>query len=227
MTSALSVKLRPLEREDLRFVHQLDNNASVMRYWFEEPYEAFVELSDLYDKHIHDQSERRFVVECDGEKAGLVELVEINHVHRRAEFQIIISPEYQGKGLASRAAKLAMDYGFTVLNLYKLYLIVDKENEKAIHIYRKLGFMVEGELIHEFRCAVLSIVIDGIFDRVVMLDRGFDAFIDDHQRTVGGIGMTVIVAGLFNVPQRVIVKQTHRRVIQLLARIGRGFRADG
>lgn len=37
-----------------------------------------------------------------------------------------------------------------VLNLYKLYLIVDKENEKAIHIYRKLGFMVEGELIHEF-----------------------------------------------------------------------------
>lgn len=73
MPSAHSVKLRPLEREDLRYVHQLDNNASVMRYWFEEPYEAFVELSDLYDKHIHDQSERRFVVECDGEKAGLVE----------------------------------------------------------------------------------------------------------------------------------------------------------
>ena len=85
MPSAHSVKLRPLEREDLRYVHQLDNNASVMRYWFEEPYEAFVELSDLYDKHIHDQSERRFVVECDGEKAGLVELVEINHVHRRAD----------------------------------------------------------------------------------------------------------------------------------------------
>ncbi|WP_437890999.1 spermidine N1-acetyltransferase [Phytobacter sp. V91] len=150
MTDTPQVKLRPLEREDLRFVHQLDNNASVMRYWFEEPYEAFVELSDLYDKHIHDQSERRFVIECGNAKAGLVELVEINHVHRRAEFQIIISPEYQGKGLASQAARLAMDYGFMVLNLYKLYLIVDKENEKAIHIYRKLGFRVEGELIDEF-----------------------------------------------------------------------------
>jgi len=150
MSSELTIKLRPLEREDLRFVHQLDNNASVMRYWFEEPYEAFVELSDLYDKHIHDQSERRFVIDCNGDNVGLVELVEINHIHRRAEFQIIISPDYQGKGLASRAAKLAMDYGFTVLNLYKLYLIVDKENAKAVHIYKKLGFIVEGELVDEF-----------------------------------------------------------------------------
>ncbi|SUX73817.1 spermidine N1-acetyltransferase [Citrobacter freundii] len=97
MTSALSVKLRPLEREDLRFVHQLDNNASVMRYWFEEPYEAFVELSDLYDKHIHDQSERRFVVECDGEKAGLVELVEINHVHRRGRI-----PDHYFAGISGK-----------------------------------------------------------------------------------------------------------------------------
>lgn len=143
-------RLRPLEREDLAFIHQLDNNASVMRYWFEEPYEAFVELSDLYDKHIHDQSERRFIVENDSEKVGLVELVEIDYVHRRSEFQIIIAPNHQGHGYAGRAARLAMDYAFSVLNLYKLYLIVDKENVKAIHIYNKLGFHTEGELIDEF-----------------------------------------------------------------------------
>lgn len=47
------LKLRPLEREDLKFVHELNNNAHIMSYWFEEPYEAFVELQDLYDKHIH------------------------------------------------------------------------------------------------------------------------------------------------------------------------------
>ncbi|AKJ42930.1 spermidine N1-acetyltransferase [Pragia fontium] len=150
MSAKVSVKLRPLEREDLRFVHQLDNNASVMRYWFEEPYEAFVELTDLYDKHIHDQSERRFIIEGEGNRVGLVELVEINHVHRRAEFQIIIDPAWQGHGYAGAAARSAMEYGFSVLNLYKLYLIVDRENEKAIHIYTKLGFETEGILKHEF-----------------------------------------------------------------------------
>ena len=43
-----------------------------------------------------------------------------------------------------------MDYAFTVLNLYKLYLVVDTENKKAIHVYKKLGFEVECELKHEF-----------------------------------------------------------------------------
>ena len=117
MVADPSIRLRPLEREDLPFIHQLDNNASVMRYWFEEPYEAFVELTDLYDKHIHDQSERRFIVEHDRAKVGLVELVEIDYVHRRAEFQIIIAPAHQGLGYAAKAVLLVMDYAFTVLNL--------------------------------------------------------------------------------------------------------------
>lgn len=145
-----SLRLRPLEREDLRFVHELDNNETVMHYWFEEPYEAFVELCDLYDKHIHDQSERRFVLECGHEPVGLVELVEINHIHRRAEFQIIIAPAHQGKGYATTATALAMDYAFTVLNLYKLILIVDCENSRAVHVYKKLGFKEEGIMRNEF-----------------------------------------------------------------------------
>lgn len=144
------LRLRPLEREDLRFVHELDNNESVMHYWFEEPYEAFVELCDLYDKHIHDQSERRFVAEYGNQSVGLVELVEINHIHRRAEFQIIIDPAHQGKGYATIATRLAMDYAFTVLNLYKLSLIVDCENFRAIQVYKKVGFKEEGLLRHEF-----------------------------------------------------------------------------
>ena len=144
------LKLRPLEREDLIFVHELDNNESVMHYWFEEAYEAYVELCDLYDKHIHDQSERRFVAELDGVRVGLVELVEINHIHRRAEFQIIIAPEHQGKGYATVATTLAMDYAFSVLNLYKLSLIVDCENQRAVSVYKKLGFQQEGVLRDEF-----------------------------------------------------------------------------
>ncbi|WP_199153904.1 spermidine N1-acetyltransferase [Chromobacterium sp. ASV23] len=144
------LKLRPLERDDLAFVHEMDNNANIMRYWFEEPYEAFVELLDLYDKHIHDQTERRFVIVGGEQRVGLVELVEIDYIHRRAEFQIIIQPAHQGRGYARTATQLALRYAFNVLNLYKVYLVVDKENAKAVHVYEKLGFRKEGELIDEF-----------------------------------------------------------------------------
>ncbi|HCQ1230144.1 TPA: spermidine N1-acetyltransferase [Listeria monocytogenes] len=144
------LKLRPLEREDLKFVHRLNNDAKIMSYWFEEPYEAFVELQELYDKHIHEQSERRFILELDGQMVGLVELMEIDFIHRRAEFQIIIDPKFQGHGYAVSATKLAMKYAFHVLNMHKLYLVVDKVNEKAIHVYEKVGFIREGELIDEF-----------------------------------------------------------------------------
>lgn len=168
--------LRPLEREDLPFVHGLDNNDNVMRYWFEEPYEALVELEDIYEKHIHDQSERRFIVSVGALNIGLVELTDIHQIHRNAEFSIIIAPEYQGRHYASQAADLALEYSFAVLNLYKLYLVVDKENEKAIHIYEKLGFEPEGILRQEF-------YINGRYRDVIRMA----IFKDDHlKKSQGG-----------------------------------------
>ncbi len=162
-----TVRLRPLEREDLRFVHHLNNNATVMRYWFEEPYETFAELSALFEAHIHEQNERRFIIDADGDSSGLVELVEINTVHRSAEFQIIIAPACQGQGLAVQATRLALDYGFSVLNLHKIYLIVDRENEKAVHVYNKAGFRPEGVLKEEFfmNGQYRDVIRMGIFQR--------------------------------------------------------------
>jgi diamine N-acetyltransferase len=143
--------LRPLERSDLHFVHELNNNAKIMRYWFEEPYETFSELSQLYDRHVHDLRERRFVVvDSDGTTIGLTELIELDYIHRRGEFVIIIAPQAQGRGFATGATELAADYAFSVLNLRKLYLIVDVSNAAAIHIYEKCGFRREAELIEEF-----------------------------------------------------------------------------
>lgn len=47
-------KLCFLEREDLKFVYEFNNDVNIMFYWFEEFYEVFVELQDLYDKYIYD-----------------------------------------------------------------------------------------------------------------------------------------------------------------------------
>ncbi|WP_415776756.1 GNAT family N-acetyltransferase, partial [Halomonas casei] len=81
---------------------------------------------------------------------GLVELIEIDYIHRSGEFQIIIAPDYQGKGFARSLIQQALHYSFTILNLHKVYLIVAVENVKAIHLYEESGFIEEGKLVQEF-----------------------------------------------------------------------------
>lgn len=149
--SDLNLTLRALEKKDLSFVHDLNNNRQVMSYWFEEPYESYLELEDLFLKHIHDQSERRFIVQDqNGKSVGLVELVEITRIHSRAEFQIIIAPKFQGKGYAKPVTFLAINYAFRVLNINKLYLVVALNNARAIKVYDDCGFIEEGRLVQEF-----------------------------------------------------------------------------
>ena len=136
------MKLRALEYSDLLFVHELNNEYSIMSYWFEEPYESLTELQYLFDKHLLDESERRFIVEDENQVVGIVELVEINYIHRNCEIQIIIKPEFSGKGSAK--------FAFDILNMHKIYLYVDADNKKAIHIYESQGFKTEGLLKEQF-----------------------------------------------------------------------------
>ncbi|ADG78085.1 Diamine N-acetyltransferase OS=Tsukamurella paurometabola (strain ATCC 8368 / DSM / CCUG 35730/ CIP 100753 / JCM 10117 / KCTC 9821 / NBRC 16120 / NCIMB 702349 / NCTC 13040) OX=521096 GN=Tpau_1458 PE=4 SV=1 [Tsukamurella paurometabola] len=146
----MTVQLRAMERTDLRFVHGLFNDRAVMSYWFEEPFDALAEMEDIYERHVHDERERRFIIESSGVPVGLVELVEINFIHRKCEFQIIVAPSAQGKGYAGIATRKALDYAFRILNLHKVYLFVDVANERAAHVYEKLGFVEEGLLREEY-----------------------------------------------------------------------------
>lgn len=121
-----------------------------MSYWFEEPYESLTELQYLFEKHLLDESERRFIVETEHHIVGIVELVEINYIHRNCEIQIIIKPEFNGKGFAKEAFDKATDYAFKILNMHKVYLYVDCDNDKAVHIYEIQGFKIEGRLREHF-----------------------------------------------------------------------------
>ncbi|EFV14827.1 spermidine N1-acetyltransferase [Segniliparus rugosus] len=150
MDPAPEVLLRPLERPDLPFVHRVANDSRAMSYWFEEPFESLAELVDIYERHIHDVRERRFIIEREGQQAGVVELMEIDYIHRNCEFAIAIVPEFQGQGIAYEATRAGIRHAFDILNLHKVYLLVDVENVKAVHVYEKVGFVAEGVLREEF-----------------------------------------------------------------------------
>lgn len=98
---------------------------------------------------VEKQSEevRLFIIENDQqEQTGIVAFYFIDQRHRHAEFAIALDPKHQGKGYATIVTRRAIDYSFSILNLRKVYLIVADINEKASHIYEKVGFKFEGKL---------------------------------------------------------------------------------
>jgi RimJ/RimL family protein N-acetyltransferase len=82
---------------------------------------------------------------------GFAEITEIHWVHQVGELWILIgSSDLWGKGLASEALRLLLDYAFDSLGLRKLHVKVRTDNEAAVRLYQKLGFEREGIFAKEY-----------------------------------------------------------------------------
>jgi len=139
------IRLEPVEREDLDFMLKLWKNPDIMHFWFREPYMNKEKLESMFKKFQEDDTIRQFTVYADDERIGYTSLFEINLRHRNAAFAIMLNPDHHGKGHAEKIVHQVADYGFYQLNLNKINLDVVDYHKKAIHIYEKVGFKIEGK----------------------------------------------------------------------------------
>lgn len=120
----------PLNNEFLHYNIPLEEEKTAV--WFE----AIKDRADRYDA----------VIEADGVPVGLIGLLQIDNVSKKAEYYISMGEhDYKRKGIASKASSLIIEYAFDTLGLSKIYLNVDSENVAACKLYEKLGFLCEGE----------------------------------------------------------------------------------
>ncbi|AKG03496.1 spermidine acetyltransferase [Salimicrobium jeotgali] len=138
--------LRPLEKDDVPFMHKLYNKKEIMDFWFTEAHFPKDRITTGFEERKEPGKHRLFVICKDEMSIGLTGLYDIEPVHRNTEFGIMIDPVHQGNGHAGEVTKMMVDYAFRTLNLHKIHLIVATENEKAVHIYKKIGFEIEGEM---------------------------------------------------------------------------------
>lgn len=152
MIKGHTLQLRALEKADLTFLHRLHNSYKTMNYFFEEPFETLRELEDLYEKYVHNTSERRFIIEeiATGSSVGVLSLIEIDEINRKCEIDIIIDEKFQGRSFGKQGFVLGVKYAFDILNLYKVYLLLLPNNTPGLSIYRFAGFKKECRLRKEF-----------------------------------------------------------------------------
>lgn len=81
----------------------------------------------------------------DEELIGLLEIDGVSWPHRTAFVSIGIGESrHRGQGYGHEAMRLALNFAFNELNLYRLCLTVFSYNEPAIALYEHLGFTREG-----------------------------------------------------------------------------------
>ena len=74
---------------------------------------------------------------------GNIEIMHINH--RIGELGIAITPKKQGRHYGTESIKALLKYAYQELDLDGMELNVYKTNQKAIHCYEKIGFVIDGK----------------------------------------------------------------------------------
>lgn len=100
-----------------------------------------------YHRQLKDEVIWAIVRAADTVCIGHVGLYEIDSRIRAAEFAILLGDRtVWGKGIGTTCTRFAINYGFGELNLNRIHLSVLASNDRAVKLYERLGFKMEGRL---------------------------------------------------------------------------------
>lgn len=143
------IYLRALEPEDLEFLYELENNASIWEIsGTTTPYSKHVLKLYLENAHkdIYEAKQLRLSICAKDEKVvGLIDLFDFDPKNRRVGVGIIVlKDKNRNKGIGAEALSLLSDYAFKSLDVKQLYANVMIDNAASVHLFEKSGFVKVG-----------------------------------------------------------------------------------
>ena len=146
------IKLRAMEPEDLDILYLIENDKGLWNVGATNvPYSRYTlheYMANAKDDIYADRQVRLMVENEAGEVVGIVDVVNFDPQHQRAELGIVIMNDHRRKGYATAAVKEILRYALRILHLHQLYVIVDKENTIALQLFRKTKFQESAQLAH-------------------------------------------------------------------------------
>ena len=139
-----SVRLRALEPEDLDLLYRIENDE---RLWAVGPTSVPYSRYALHDYVAHQtgdiytERQVRLVIEIDGKDvAGLVDVVNFDPKHLRAEVGMVVEQPYRGRGVGRAALFCLHDYALSTLHLHQLYADIAVSNAASLALFEKAGY---------------------------------------------------------------------------------------
>jgi RimJ/RimL family protein N-acetyltransferase len=144
-----TIYLRPLETEDAATLVPWFNDPDVSRFLMRHRPLTFAEEVEFLRRIAESPSDLvlGMALRSDDRLIGTTGLKEIDVRNRHAEFGIAIGDRnYWGKGCGTEATHLVIRHAFETLNLHRVSLRVYEYNDRALKVYQKVGFRIEGRL---------------------------------------------------------------------------------
>ncbi|HVF24570.1 MAG TPA: GNAT family N-acetyltransferase [Anaerolineales bacterium] len=144
----INFTVRRAEPEDYKSMHQIFTNPKVIRGTLQLPFPS----AEIWRQRFAEPPEGTFnlLVCMEDEIIGQLGLHTFpNHPRRRHAGQIgmAVRDDWHGKGAGTALMAAAVDLADKWLNLMRLELDVYTDNQAAIRLYQKFGFVIEGTLV--------------------------------------------------------------------------------
>lgn len=145
------VRLRPLRADDADALFAMKSDPRVMRYWSHAPWTERAQAVAQLEQLVRDRETSEFyqwAITAAGDDAlvGTMSLFALNRAQRRADVGYSLAASAWGKGYATQALKLAVDFAFGTLGLARLEADIDPRNEASCRLVERIGFTREGLL---------------------------------------------------------------------------------
>ena len=143
--------LRPFADTDDEDLFALQSDAEVLRYWDSPPWTDRSQVARFMNGCLQMEDEgtgarvalRR---KSDGEFVGWCTLNRWNPDFRSASLGYCLTKAAWGRGYATEAARVLLQWAFDSLDLNRVQSETDTRNLASAHVLQKLGFVHEGTL---------------------------------------------------------------------------------
>lgn len=144
--------IRPIELEDAESFLQLSKRIDESNFMLYEPGEkkrTIEQQKEIIEGIFSKKKSMIFVAETDDRLVGFIEVLgsSLKRIKHSAYLVLGVLEEYQGKGIATQLFNRVFEWAMEN-EITRLELTVIKDNDKAFNLYRKKGFVLEGEKVH-------------------------------------------------------------------------------
>jgi L-phenylalanine/L-methionine N-acetyltransferase len=142
-----SIVIRRAEPEDFRGLQRIHEQPRAVFGTLQLPYPS----AQMWRQRLEQQSPNHYgLVACARDTiVGSLGLVVPERSPRRSHVGLIgmaVHDQWQGRGVGTALVRAAIELADRWLNLHRLELIAFVDNERAISLYKRFGFEVEGLL---------------------------------------------------------------------------------